>query len=252
MPGLLTTASNVGQSEPAASLKADNLCAPSATVLQSSKAEKSWQWETAEIANSITHGLGLLLSVIGTIVLLHAAASTSDQWLWLAVLIYCVTMVAVYAFSTASHLFTQPKVKHVFRMLDQGWIYLFIAGTFTPIAAAFLRGGAWWILLAAIWTVALAGFISKVALNHRINNVSTAIPLILGWMPLLGGRPMFELVPVEVRWWMLAGGVCYTVGTLFLMYDLRHRYLHAMWHAWVIAGTACHFWAILHYAVPAA
>jgi hemolysin III len=165
-------------------------------------------------------------------------------------LVYSVTMVAVYAFSTASHVFGQPRVRHAFRMLDQGCIYLFIAGTFTPIAAAFLRGGPWWMLLAAIWIVALGGFISKVLLNHRINNVSSIIPLILGWMPLLGGTPMLALVPVAVRWWMLAGGVCYTVGVLFLIYDHRHRYLHAVWHLWVMAGTACHFWAILHYTLP--
>ncbi|HTQ40071.1 MAG TPA: hemolysin III family protein [Pirellulales bacterium] len=205
--------------------------------------------DTKEIANAMTHAVGLLLSIVAAVVLMHVAAAC-DFWQRCAVLIYAVTMVAVYAASTASHVFPQPRLRHFFRMLDQGWIYLFIAGTFTPISAAFLRGGSWWVLLGAIWIVALAGFISKVALNHRINNVSTIIPLLLGWMPLLGGRPMLHLVPTEVLWWMLAGGVCYSVGTLFLMYDHRHPYLHAVWHVFVMAGTACHFWAILHYAMP--
>jgi hemolysin III len=102
-----------------------------------------------------------------------------------------------------------------------------------------------------MWIIALAGFLSKVAFNHRVNNSSAVIPLILGWLPLLGGPVMFSLVPVEVRWWVLAGGVCYTLGILFLVTDHRHRFLHAVWHLWVIAGTACHFWAILNYTLPA-
>ena len=205
---------------------------------------------TAEVANSITHGLGFVLSVVGAIVLLRAASKV-DLLQWTAEAIYAATMVAVYAASTASHVFAQPRVRHFFRMLDQGCIYLFITGTFTPIAAAFLREGHWWILLAAMWAIAIAGFLSKVAFNHRVNNSSAAIPLILGWMPLLGGMPMLALVPIEVRWWVLMGGVCYTLGILFLISDHRHRYLHAAWHLWVIAGTACHFWAILNYTLPA-
>ncbi len=102
-----------------------------------------------------------------------------------------------------------------------------------------------------MWAVSIGGFLSKVAFNHRVNNSSAAIPLILGWMPLLGGTTMLGLVPVEVRWLVLAGGVCYTLGILFLVTDHRHRNLHAVWHLWVIAGTACHFWAILHYTLPA-
>jgi hemolysin III len=206
-----------------------------------------------EIANSITHGLGFLLSVAAGVILIHSAAvAGSTGWRWASVLIYSGTMIAVYAASTASHVAWQPRARHLFRMLDQGFIYLFIAGTFTPIAAYFLASGHWWILLSAIWLVAIAGFVSKVLLNHRINNVSSLIPLLLGWLPLAGGSSMLQLVPIEVRWWMLAGGICYTVGILFLIYDHRHRYLHAVWHLWVIAGTACHFWAILHYTLPAA
>jgi hemolysin III len=210
----------------------------------------SGQIDTAEFANAVTHGLGLMLSVVAAAVLLHAAGKV-DVWQWTAVVVYATTMVAVYAASTASHVFAQPRARHFFRMLDQGCIYLFIVGTFTPIAAAFLLGGPWWMLLSAMWIIAVAGFLSKVAFNYRVNNSSAAIPLILGWMPLLGGRAMLELVPVEVRWLVLAGGVCYSVGILFLITDHRHRYLHAIWHLWVIAGTACHFWAILNYTLPA-
>jgi hemolysin III len=246
---MLNTALPAGPLEPTAGgLPPADLPSGSGMVHRSGKSQQSWPVATAETANSITHGLGLLLSIIAAVILLPTAAAR-DFWQWAAVWIYSITMVAVYAASTASHVFAQPRVRHMFRMLDQGCIYLFIAGTFTPIAATYLRGGLWWLLLSAIWLVALGGFVSKVALNHRINNVSSIIPLLLGWMPLLGGPALLTLVPWEVRCWMLAGGVCYTVGILFLMYDHRHRYLHAVWHVWVIAGTACHFWAIQHYAL---
>jgi hemolysin III len=204
-----------------------------------------------EIANSITHGLGLVLSVVAAVVLM-VAARHCDFWQWATCGIYVGTMVSVYAASTLSHVFQEPRRQQFFRMLDQGCIYLFIAGTFTPIAAAYLREDNWWVLLSAMWTIALGGFFSKVVFVHRIHAASVAVPVLLGWMPLMGGRPMLELIPAQLAWWMLAGGICYTVGTLFLVYDYRHRYLHAVWHLFVIAGSACHFWAILRYALPAA
>ena len=206
---------------------------------------------TAEVANSLTHGLGFVLSLAAATMLLQAAR-LGDAWQFAACAVYAGTMVAVYAASTASHLFMQPKLNHFLRMLDQGCIYLFIAGTFTPIAATYLRNGHWWILLTVIWIVAAAGFVSKMLLQHRIDSASVAIPVLLGWLPLVGGPSLLERVPAEVFWWVLAGGACYTLGTLFLMNDTRHRYLHAVWHLWVIAGSACHFWAILHYVVPVA
>ncbi len=206
---------------------------------------------TAEIANFITHGLGLLLSVAASVVLMYAARH-GDFWQQSACAVYAATMISVYAFSTLSHLIQKRRLQLLFRMLDQGCIYLFIVGTFTPIAATFLREGNWWILLTAMWAIALSGFLSKVVFVHRIEGASVAIPVLLGWMPLLGGRPMLAYVPAQVVWWVLAGGACYTVGTLFLMSDHRHRYLHAVWHLFVIAGSACHFWAILRYTIPAA
>lgn len=209
------------------------------------------QFKRAELANSITHGLGLILSLIAAPVLL-VAASRGDLWQFLACVVYASTMVAVYAASTLSHVFHAPRLRQFFRMVDQGCIYLFIAGTFTPIAATYLRSGNWWLLPAAIWTVAIGGFISKIWLVHRIDCASVIVPVLLGWMPVVGGPALLQVVPSAVIWWMLAGGVCYTAGTLFLMYDERHVYMHSVWHLFVIAGSACHFFAILRYTLPAA
>src|SRR5690606_15959226 len=93
-------------------------------------------------------------------------------------------------------------------------------------------------------------FISKVLMVHRIDCASVAVPVLLGWMPLLGGPSLLEVVPAPVLWWMLAGGICYTLGTLFLIFDHRHDFLHSVWHLMVIAGTACHFVAIYGYTLP--
>jgi hemolysin III len=251
MPSLSTFVTPAGTSEisAAAPLHAE-LPTQSDVIVGRRPAIQSGHPATAEVANAMTHGLGFVLSIAAAAILMRAAAHVDFEQ-WMAVVIYVATMIAVYAASTASHVVAEPRARHFFRMLDQGCIYLFITGTFTPIAAAFLRTGPWWMLLSAMWLISIAGFLSKVIFNHRVNNSSAAIPLILGWMPLLGGTTMLGLVPIEVRWWVLAGGVCYSVGVLFLISDHRHRYLHALWHLWVIAGTACHFWAILNYTLPA-
>jgi hemolysin III len=152
--------------------------------------------------------------------------------------------------STLSHAAMTPRWKSRFRALDQGFIYLLIVATYTPFSLAYLRGNAWgWVLLAAMWTVALFGFVSKVFFAHRVEAVSIASYVLLGWMPMLAAPTLLHLVPMGAFWWMLLGGVCYTVGTIFLMNDDRVRHLHAVWHLCVIAGSACHFAGILIFVV---
>ena len=135
-------------------------------------------------------------------------------------------------------------------MLDQGCIYLLIAGTFTPLALEYLRGGWWWLLMAAMWGIALVGFSSKVLWAHRVEAVSTAAYVCMGWLPAVALKPMIAIVPAGCLWMMLAGGLCYTVGTLFLTFDRKALFLHAVWHVFVIAGSAVHYFTILHYVLP--
>ncbi|HVU87804.1 MAG TPA: hemolysin III family protein [Pirellulales bacterium] len=205
-----------------------------------------------EIANSITHGIGLALSLVGAAALVIAAARTADTREFVGCLIYGLSLVAVYAASTLSHVFWQPRLRRVFRMLDQGCIYLLIAGTFTPLALRYLRDGWWWVLLATMWTIAVVGFCSKVFLAHRVEAVSTAAYVVMGWLPVLAAKPMIAVTPGRCLWMMFAGGLCYTVGTLFLTFDRKALYLHAVWHIFVIAGSAVHYFAILEYALPGA
>jgi hemolysin III len=167
-----------------------------------------------------------------------------DIWREIGCGVYVASLIAVYAMSTLSHGATTPEWRSYFRALDQGCIYLLIAATYTPFSLVYLRTTPWWILLGAIWSVALWGFFSKVWFAHRVEAVSIWPCIMLGWMPVMSVPALAGVVPTAAFWWMLVGGLCYTGGTLFLRYDYKVRHFHAIWHLSVIAGSACHFLAI--------
>ena len=204
-----------------------------------------------EIANTITHGIGLLLSLVGAVILVASTWRDSDLWRAAGCSIYAVTLVSVFAASTLSHWCHQPHWRRRYRALDQGVIYLLIVGTFTPFALAYLRTGPWLGFLSVMWMLAFGGFISKVFFSRRVEAVSLWLYLALGWMPVVAIRPLTEVAPSAGLWWMLIGGICYTFGTLFLIFDQRVPYFHAIWHVCVIAGAACHFSSILLYVAGA-
>lgn len=202
---------------------------------------------SAEVVNSITHGIGLILSLAGTVALLSVAASRGNGWYLAACVIYTVTLVSVYAASTGSHLFHHPPVQRRMRMLDQGTIYLLIAGTFTPFALVYLRSGWWWLLIALMWVGALAGFISKVFLGHRLHGVSVWLYVLLGWLPAISYQQVAPQTGNNAMLLMLVGGLCYTLGTIFLVVDWKRFHFHGIWHLCVIAGSTCHYLAIFFY-----
>jgi hemolysin III len=135
--------------------------------------------------------------------------------------------------------------RHWFRSLDQGSIYLLIVGTCMPFAAVYLRSGWWCLFFGVMWTIALSGFVSKIMFSHRVEAVAIWSYVLLGWMPIATVPSLMELVPATALWWMLIGGLCYTCGTLFLVFDNRHPLFHAVWHVFVMLGSTCHFMAIL-------
>ena len=180
-----------------------------AEFLQSSTASRE---EAEELANRATHGLGLMLSVAGSISLLDCAWRSGDAWRVAGCAVYALTLVGVYAFSTLSHSFASPSPKRLFRVLDQGFIYLLIVGTYTPFALTHLRSAEWWLFLGFVWACALAGFISKVAFAHRVEAVSVWLYVALGWMLVVPAKHLLDLLPASCVWWMLAGGVFYTGG----------------------------------------
>jgi hemolysin III len=202
--------------------------------------------------NTATHALGLMLSLVGFEWLLSRAIRSGDVWQVIGCAVYASALVAVYAASTLSHLFQQPRLRRLFRIMDQAFIFLLIAGTFTPLSLTYLRGGAWWLLFAAVWGIALVGFFSKAIFAHQVDAVSTVLHVALGWLPVVAAKPMITVVPGPLLWWMLYWGICYTAGTFFLRRDDRVPYFHAVWHLLVIAGSACHFWGIYSYCAGAA
>jgi len=206
--------------------------------------------QSEELISSITHGVGLALSIVGGIILVAFTAVQGEVWRVVGCSVYAAALVAVYAASTLSHSFGHPKLRRFFRMLDQGLIYLLIVATYTPFALAYLRNGWGWMLLILMWSIALFGFLSKVFFGHRVESVSIWLYLWLGWMPIITATPLSRVVPAHALWWMLVGGLCYTLGTLFLIFDEKVAHFHTVWHLCVIAGSTCHFLVILLVVAP--
>lgn len=201
--------------------------------------------QARELVNAITHGIGLVLSIVGAIVLIAHSHSQGDAYLVVGCTVFSMTLIAVYAASTLSHAPFGPRLRHWFRRLDQGSIYLLIVGTGMPFALVYLRTGWWFLFFGVMWTVALWGFVSKTLFSHRVDSVTVWIYVLLGWMPIVTVPSLLEVVPAAALWWMLVGGLCYTCGTLFLVYDNRYPLFHGVWHMFVIAGSTCHYLTIL-------
>jgi len=210
--------------------------------------EVAWAVREERI-NFLTHATGLALSAVGSTLLIFVARLYGDVWQVLGCTIYGATLVALYAASTLSHSFERPELRHFFRMLDQVCIFLLIAGTYTPFALAFLRDGWYWILLLAMWGVAAVGICFKLFYS-RFSNVATVFYVLMGWLPVLAARPIAGRIPRLALWWLLAGGILYTIGTWFLERDKRSPYFHGVWHVFVIAASACHYIAVVFFVVP--
>ncbi len=203
--------------------------------------------EPGERLNVLTHGLGSILSVVAGAVLVVAAITNGDPWVILGCAVYSASLVGVFVASTLSHCFTDPVRRRFFRILDQAIIYLLIVGTFTPFALVFLRTGWWMAFLLLMWSIAMAGFFSKILFAHRIEGISIWLYIVLGWMPILAGRPLVAALSTTPLLWMFVGGLCYTIGTVFLMLDRTEYHFHAIWHLCVIAGGAFHYFAIFFF-----
>ncbi len=202
-----------------------------------------------ELVNAITHGIGLALAAVGSLVLMTGVAPLGNNRLTAGCAAYLFTLLAVYAMSTISHAVTQPKLRMLFRQLDQGFIFLLIVGTYTPFSLAYLHGAFWNLLLAFMWCFAMAGFASKAVFAHRIETGSIIPYLVLGWMSIIALPTIWEAAPPQVFMLIFAGGLCYTIGTFFLLNDTKVRHFHAAWHLWVISGSTFHFMTLLLYVV---
>jgi len=202
---------------------------------------------SAEVMNTLTHGAGLVLSVIGGVALLPLLASHGDLGRVIGCMAFCLSMIAVYAASTLSHAIQQPERKRVFEVWDQGLIYLMIAGCYTPFMISFVAEPMATPLLIAVWALAGVGFVSKIWFAHRIQRVAVGLYLILGWLPAICAQSVIETAPQGVLMLIVAGGLCYTIGVYFLITDKKEYHFHAIWHLFVIAGSSCHYAAVFNY-----
>ncbi|GEN45323.1 PAQR family membrane homeostasis protein TrhA [Alkalibacillus haloalkaliphilus] len=203
-----------------------------------------------EAANAITHGLGAALSIAGLVILIVFASLNGSPWQVVSVTIYGTTMLLMYLSSTILHSLKPGKAKDVFLFLDHSSIYLFIAGTYTPILLILLRGPVGWTVLGVVWGVAILGIVFKVFFVHRFMVVSTLLYIILGWFIVFVWRPLSAEMELTGLVYLIIGGVLYSVGSIFYMWR-GFPYHHAVWHIFVIAGSAFHFFAILFYVVLA-
>lgn len=202
-----------------------------------------------EIANSVSHGLGLLAAVVAA-PFLFLAPSTHHLGAAniVGAAVFATTMVLLYLTSTLYHALPGGRAKRVFMKLDHCAIYIFIAGSYTPFALGALIGPWGWTLFGLVWSLATFGVILK-AFN-RLSHPwwSTGLYLAMGWLVLIAAVPLVERVPAAGIAWLVAGGLAYTGGVVFFVLDSRLRYAHAVWHGFVIAGSGCHFVAIQSYA----
>lgn len=199
---------------------------------------------TEEQTNFLTHGLGMVLSAFAA-ALMYQVFGTDDIKKTIGVTVYIVSLIGMYTMSTLSHTFNNPRLRTFFRALDQGTIYLLIAGTYTPFSMAYLDTPFWNAVLALVWIIALGGFFSKVALCYRVECVSAMPCLVLGGIQLLAVPTVLPLVGFTCLAWVVGGIACYLIGLWFWMNDNRGRHFHAVWHLMVIAGSAFHFMGVL-------
>jgi hemolysin III len=202
-----------------------------------------------EIANTVTHGFGLLLSIVGFIILVSLASIAGDIWHVTASVIYGSSLVILYAASTFYHGATSPRLKRKLQILDHCCIYLLIAGSYTPITLIVLRGSFGQGLFAFVWAFAAAGILMKVFFGKRFMIASVFSYLLMGWIGVVAIEPVFAALGFMPIALIIAGGVAYSLGVIFFAWK-RFRHHHAIWHLFVLAGSICHFLAIAIYVIP--
>ena len=211
--------------------------------------EKDHESPREELANAISHGLGALAALAGGSVLITLSAAFGNGWQLAGAIVFSASLFLLYLASTLYHVTSNLVWRGRLKVFDHCAIFILIAGTYTPFTLVGLReDGGWW-LFAAIWTLAVAGVVFKLFFTGRFKGLSTAIYLGMGWMLVTALGPFLRQVPTDTIVWLLAGGLSYTAGTYFYMHK-RIPFAHAIWHGFVLGGSACHFVAVTQHVVP--
>jgi len=201
-----------------------------------------------ELANALTHGAGLVASLIGLPFLVIAAAARGERVALIGACVFGATLIALYAASTAYHAVSTPTIKQRLRVLDHAAIYLLIAGTYTPFTLGVLRGTWGWTLFGIVWTLAAIGVLFKVIVGSgRFAKLSTLLYIAMGWLVIVAIKPLVLAIDTAGLVLLAAGGLLYTVGVIFYV-DKRRAWTHPVWHLFVLGGSVCHYFAVLNHA----
>lgn len=197
-----------------------------------------------DLASAITHGLGIVASLVAGTLLLARVSRSGDAWQIVSAAIYVPSLVVLYVASTLYHVVPPGPTRERMEIFDHCAIFVLIAATYTPFTLIALRGPLGWVLFGAVWGLAIAGVIFKLLFIERFRRISTLIYVLMGWLILVAVGPLIRSVGVPALLWMLAGNITYSAGIYFLVHS-RTRYAHAIWHVFALIGSLCHFVAVL-------
>jgi hemolysin III len=202
-----------------------------------------------EIFNSITHGIGALISIAGLVFLIVFSIMYGSLNHIISCTIFGATLVLLYTASTLYHSFHKPNLKHVFKILDHSCIYVLIAGTYTPFLLVTIKGVVGWSMFALVWSLTVIGILFKIFFVHRFKIISTFAYILMGWLVIFAIKPLFQTLPGGGLAWLICGGLAYTLGTIFYAWE-KLPFNHAIWHLFVLTGSVCHFCAVMFYVIP--
>jgi len=205
--------------------------------------------KTEEILNVITHGLGFLLSIAALVLLVVFAALKGNVWHIVSFSVYGVSLVVLYLASTLYHMSRKQSLRNKLNIFDHASIYILIAGTYTPFLLVTLHGPWGWSLLGVIWGLAIAGILFKIFFIGKYDLVSALLYVLMGWLIIVAIQPLNEHLESGGLWWLLGGGISYSIGAVFYMVN-KLPYNHAIFHIWVLLGSLAHFIAVFFYVLP--
>jgi hemolysin III len=205
-------------------------------------------YDRAEIiVDAIVHGIGLVLGIVGTVILIVLAARSHAAGNLPVAAVYATGLLAMLSFSAAYNLWPESRIKWLLRRFDHSAIYLLIAGSYTPFTLVTLRGPWGWSLFGVSWGLAALGIVQELTLGRRTRSVSMVLYVLMGWLALVAVRPLVQALPAAGTAWLVAGGVIYSAGIYFFINDERIRHGHGIWHLFVLAGSLCQFVSVARY-----
>ena len=205
------------------------------------------QTNTEEWFNTISHGMTALAAIVGLVILVMLGNSSEKCCTLFSSMIYGLSLVSLYTFSTLYHGLRNEKAKRIFHILDHCGIYLLIAGTYTPVLLVSIGGTTGWVIFGVQWTIALIGIVMKIFYTGKFDKISTLIYAVMGWMIVIKWQELVDSIPSDALNLIIAGGISYTLGIVFYLIDTRIKFSHFIWHLFVISGSLLHYIMIVKY-----